>query len=239
MVRLQSKITFNRVCLVMTLCAGASAALILAWPAGSDPYAAAPPIDLVDSRSPAGRAPAALVDLRFPSSNAAAQPAPAAPRVADEIDETWRALLNPHPTYAPAPARTTLATAVATPVAPRPAVKHEAAATRSVTRTAAVRPRPVLNDAQIAHIKQRLNLTPDQEKIWPSVEAALRNLAFAKKQPGQSGGAVEALAKIDPAGPDVEQLKSAATPLVMSFSAEQQRELRTLASIAGLDKLVP
>ena len=127
----------------------------------------------------------------------------------------------------------TQATALSTPSAPRPE-----AATRPASRTSN-RPRPVLNDAQIAHIKQRLNLTPDQEKIWPSVEAALRNLAFAKKHPNAPNGAVEALAKIDPAGPDVEQLKSAASPLIMSFSAEQERELRTLASIAGLDKLVP
>ena len=38
----------------------------------------------------------------------------------------------------------------------------------------------MLNDAQIASIKARLHLTPDQERMWPAVEAALRNIAYAK-----------------------------------------------------------
>src|SRR5205823_4752025 len=37
-------------------------------------------------------------------------------------------------------------------------------------------PRTVLNDAQIASIKERLHLTPSQERMWPAVAAALRGL---------------------------------------------------------------
>jgi len=39
------------------------------------------------------------------------------------------------------------------------------------------RPGSVLNHAQIASIKKQLNLTPDQEPLWPAVETALRNVS--------------------------------------------------------------
>ena len=83
---------------------------------------------------------------------------------------------------------------------PSNAAKPEAAATRqSVTAAAqsnvaklaaaahrALNERPgfVLNDAQIASIKQRLHLTQDQEEMWPAVEAALRNLAYTRARVG-------------------------------------------------------
>ena len=40
----------------------------------------------------------------------------------------------------------------------------------------------MLDDAQIASIKERLHLTPDQEEMWPAVEAALRNMAYLHAQ---------------------------------------------------------
>ena len=98
----------------------------------------------------------------------------------------------------------------------------------------------MLNDAQIASIKRRLNLTPDQERMWPSVEVALRNLSYAKTGPHKGGhDAAQAVASIDPASPDVQNLKSAAMPLIMSFSGDQMRELQSISRVAGLDKLVP
>ena len=45
-------------------------------------------------------------------------------------------------------------------------------------KAAAVKPpKPtnvILNDAQIASLKQRLKLSPSQESYWPELEAALR-----------------------------------------------------------------
>ena len=38
----------------------------------------------------------------------------------------------------------------------------------------------MLNDAQIASIKQRLKLTAEQERMWPAVEAALRKIVYTK-----------------------------------------------------------
>jgi hypothetical protein len=99
------------------------------------------------------------------------------------------------------------------------------------------RPSAVLNDAQIATIKKRLKLTPDQEQMWPAVEVALRNMSYSKKQPHGSSPAARQLASIDPEGDDVQNLKSAAFPLLMSFNSEQKREVRTLVQVIGLYKL--
>lgn len=101
------------------------------------------------------------------------------------------------------------------------------------------RPGYVLNDAQIASVKERLNLTPDQERMWPAVESALRNMAYIRAQQAQSRGGVPAdaaqTAAVEPEA--VQGLKSAAVPLIMSFNAEQKEEVRNLAHVMGLDQL--
>jgi hypothetical protein len=101
------------------------------------------------------------------------------------------------------------------------------------------RPGFLLNDAQIASIKSRLHLTPDQEQMWPAVEAALRNIAYAKAQVERRHGADHGadVAALDPDSAAVQGLKSAAVPLIMSFSDEQKDEVRSLAHVMGLDKL--
>ena len=98
----------------------------------------------------------------------------------------------------------------------------------------------VLNDAQIASIKERLHLTPDQEQMWPAVEAALRNLAYASMREARRRGVAASTAQIAAADPDsapVQDLKSAAIPLIMSFNSEQKDEVRSLAHVMGLDQL--
>jgi hypothetical protein len=118
--------------------------------------------------------------------------------------------------------------------APRPA-----SATRTAERRRIVnRPGYMLDDAQIASIKERLELTPDQESMWPAVEAALRNIAYTHiKAPGAHGTPSDGaqVAAVDPAS--VEDLKSAATPLILSFSEEQKDQVRSIAHVMGLDQL--
>lgn len=98
------------------------------------------------------------------------------------------------------------------------------------------RPGYMLNDAQIASIKARLNLTPDQEEMWPSVELALRNMTYMRGQPARERDASDtAGAALDPDA--VQGLKSAAVPLIMSFNAEQKDEVRSLVHVMGLDQL--
>jgi len=97
----------------------------------------------------------------------------------------------------------------------------------------------MLNDAQIASIKTRLHLTPDQEQMWPAVEAALRNIAYTRSREAHRRGATAntQVASADADGVDVRELKSAAVPLIMSFNSEQKDEVRNLAHVMGLDQL--
>ena len=96
----------------------------------------------------------------------------------------------------------------------------------------------MLNDAQIASIKTRLHLTPDQEQMWPAVEAALRNMVYIHAQQARGHGSpadATQTAAVDPSA--VQGLKSAAIPLIMSFNSEQKDEVRNLAHVMGLDQL--
>jgi len=174
-------------------------------------------------------------------------------RAAEEGAVADRALFIPQPMYAqvaarpavmPVAARTQTVPVVAAAPARKPAQVHLAsiAAKPALPAHGLTRPGAVLNDSQIASMKRRLNLTPDQERMWPSVEAALRNLSYAKNGQGPHKGAhdaAQAVASIDPDGADVQNLKSAAIPLIMSFSDDQMRELQSISRVAGLDKLVP
>jgi hypothetical protein len=113
--------------------------------------------------------------------------------------------------------------------------KAQAAPARRVTS----RSSNVLNDAQIASIKQRLKLTAEQERMWPAVEAALRKIVYTRNamnpqtRAAQSGGSPTAY--IDPSSAEVQQLKSAALPLIMRLNDEQKREVKMLAYVMGLE----
>jgi hypothetical protein len=129
-----------------------------------------------------------------------------------------------------------VAAAAETPArsAPRAVTKLPAAPTRPL---AASRPGYILDDAQIASIKQRLHLTPDQESMWPAVEAALRNMAYKRSQQAAARGATRNAQAAAVDAEAVQGLKSAAVPLIMSFNAEQKEEVRSLAHVMGLDQL--
>ncbi len=92
----------------------------------------------------------------------------------------------------------------------------------------------LLSDAQIAAIKGRLNLTPSQESHWPNVEAALRAIARKIHEGKPASGNP---APIDPDSAEVQQLKSAAMPLLFQLREDQKREVRALARIIGLEKV--
>jgi hypothetical protein len=94
----------------------------------------------------------------------------------------------------------------------------------------------LLSDMQIAGIKQRLKLTPDQESYWPGVEKALRAIArkmHSTKQADPASG----MPPIDPDSEEVAQLKSAAMPLLFQLREDQKREVRALARIIGLERV--
>jgi hypothetical protein len=75
--------------------------------------------------------------------------------------------------------------------------------------------------------------------MWPAVALALRNIAFAHAREAnrRSAPADKAHGAIDPNSAEVQDLKSAAIPLLMSFNDEQKGEVRSLAHVMGLDQL--
>ncbi|MBA2403008.1 MAG: hypothetical protein H0V72_30790 [Bradyrhizobium sp.] len=106
---------------------------------------------------------------------------------------------------------------------------------------AAAKPAPqknyaLLSDIQIAGIKDRLKLSASQESYWPPVETALRAVArkiHAKRQADPNGAGIP----IDPEADEVQQLKSAAMPLLFQLREDQKSEVRSLARIIGLEKV--
>jgi hypothetical protein len=120
-----------------------------------------------------------------------------------------------------------------------PAVTAPAAA--PARSKAASKPQPqknyaLLSDIQIAGIKERLKLSSAQESYWPPVETALRAVArkiHAKRQGDPTAGGLP----IDPEAEEVQQLKSAAMPLLFQLREDQKNEVRSLARIIGLEKV--
>jgi hypothetical protein len=155
-----------------------------------------------------------------------AQPAPAWLAAADDTGQRL-SLFSPRPTYP----------VTAASFAPTQTLPETTGSTSASARNANRKP-TVFNDAQIASIKKRLNLTKAQEEYWPAVEAMLRRLAW-KKTPESTHGkttpmAERRLAALDVNSGDLAQLQSTAGPLLMSFNEDQKRELRMLAHLAGL-----
>jgi len=94
----------------------------------------------------------------------------------------------------------------------------------------------LLSDVQIAGIKDRLKLSASQESYWPPVEAALRAVA-RKIHAGRQANPNAAGVPIDPESAEVQQLKSAAMPLLFQLREDQKSEVRSLARIIGLEKV--
>jgi hypothetical protein len=116
---------------------------------------------------------------------------------------------------------------VAAPVAP--------AKPKAVAKPAPQKNYALLSDIQIAEIKNRLKLSAGQESYWPPVETALRAVArkiHARRQADPNSGV-----PIDPEAEEVQQLKSAAMPLLFQLREDQKNEVRALARIIGLEKV--
>jgi hypothetical protein len=94
----------------------------------------------------------------------------------------------------------------------------------------------LLSDAQIAGIKERLKLTSSQEYYWPAVETALRAVARKIHQKRQVDPNATGL-PIDPDSDEVQQLKSAAMPLLFQLREDQKNEVRSLARVIGLERV--
>ena len=183
-----------------------------------------------------------MVDLRFPADWVeAASPMPT--MLAFASADGAMTLFNPRPTYPISEVEASAAPAEAPPT-PKAAAQTSApakVALASVSSKPAVlvhkRSNAVLNNSQIASIKRRLNLTPDQQRYWPAVEVELRKMEYKKDASGKPTQGTRT-ASVDVSKVDVEGLKSAGFPLIMSFSDDQKRELKSLAHLLGLEKVM-
>jgi hypothetical protein len=121
-----------------------------------------------------------------------------------------------------------------------PAAPMAPAASAPAKPKAVAKPQPqpqknyaLLSDGQIAGIKDRLKLSASQESYWPPVENALRAVA-RKIHAGRQANPNAPGVPIDPDSAEVQQLKSAAMPLLFQLREDQKSEVRTLARIFGL-----
>lgn len=212
----------------------------------------APAAPTTTTRPAATKAPVAP---KSPAAVAAATPATAAPTAAARENERYALaslMFSPAPTYELASASSTLAVPATLPEranayadpttdgsdARRPTAAPAAVAKSQVDKNSTSVARQaklsnnVFNDAQIASIKARLKLTADQQRHWPGVESALRNITYKK-----DGSRAGKMAAVDPNSAGVQQLKSSAIPLIMSFNEEQKSEVRQLARLMGLEQV--
>jgi len=183
-------------------------------------------------------APQAAAPVRVASAADVALPAPAPSASAAPVRRTLAAAVQANPQANPDVKADTKGEAKPDVKTASPAPKLEAKNAAGDSVHNANRHGFVLNDAQIASIKERLHLTPGQQAMWPAVEAALRNIAYARSGTAHRHGVTAAqVASLDPDSTEVLGLKAAAIPLLMSFNDEQKSEVRNLAHVMGLDKL--
>jgi hypothetical protein len=130
---------------------------------------------------------------------------------------------------------------IATPTEPPATTQATAPAAPAKQPKVANKPQPqktyaLLSDIQIAGIKERLKLSAAQESYWPPVETALRAVA-RKIHAGRQANPNASGVPIDPEAAEVQQLKSAAMPLLFQLREDQKSEVRSLARIIGLEKV--
>ena len=120
--------------------------------------------------------------------------------------------------------------------APAPAVAAEPPKPKVVAKPQPQKTYSLLSDGQIAGIRDRLKLSSSQEYYWPSVETALRNVV-RKISANKLSNPHAAGVPIDPNCDEVQQLKSAAMPLLFQLRDDQKEEVRKRARIIGLEKV--
>lgn len=99
-----------------------------------------------------------------------------------------------------------------------------------------------LASIDIGRIKNTLRLTAEQERHWPAVEAALRDIARRQTTQSDDAGLVRRISRrvvsvvLDSAA--VQRLAVAARPLIASLDTQQLSAASGLASEMGLGPVV-
>ena len=107
--------------------------------------------------------------------------------------------------------------------------------------------RAALIDAHLAAIKAGLKLTPEQEKLWPPVEVAARDMAkqaqdarATRRAGNPNEDPVERMARMGAEmsqhGTSMIKVATAARPLYAALSDDQKKRLRILMHPAGMER---
>jgi hypothetical protein len=225
----------------------AQPSLEMSLSAGSAESSTSSPAEIVASRFPSSDATLPVIPATFSTASVMpieqweafnqgtlASPVTADPAWPIAVETTEPPISEPahasEPTQQPA--------AISEPVKPEP---PKAQTANAAPRQVKGRSNSVLNDAQIASIKKRLNLTAEQAKMWPAVETALRKIVYTKNAMDPQGHSAQVAgartAYVDPDSTEIQQLKYAALPLIMRLNDEQKREVKMLAYVMGLESV--
>lgn len=103
---------------------------------------------------------------------------------------------------------------------------------RSITARSEKPSRLFLNETQIAGIRKRLNLTPAQQKYWPPVETAMREVTlqiedYQKRLKRRDDS-------FDTDSPAIQRLKTATRALYAQLNGTQKNDIALLVRMAGL-----
>jgi len=163
----------------------------------------------------------------------------AAATTASDLDRLYDMVTAAAPMTAAEPAP---APAAEPPQAPAPPPRvHDAAAPLPAAKPklppAPPAPMGLLDDGQIAGIKSRLRLTPEQAEHWPGVETALRAVAKMQLREMRLHRNSNGKVNIDVNSPEVQQLVWAAMPLLGQLREDQKREVRRLVRVIGLEQV--
>ena len=118
---------------------------------------------------------------------------------------------------------------------PRPVVEVKKSSVVPELQTAlpTTRYRGVLTSAEIARIRHNMRLTPDQERVWPPVEAALAEMGrqqITLLRHGQEP-------RISPSDWPPGRLYSVAGPLLQSLRPDQKETVRRLCRSLGFESV--
>jgi hypothetical protein len=132
------------------------------------------------------------------------------------------------------------------PPAPTQTAPQPDAAPQRGPRGPSAEDRIAFFEAHIAAVRAGLRLTPDQERLWPPVESAVRDMArqmveLRAQRQTQTAPAdpIERMARVGEMstkrGQAMSRLADAARPLYASLTDDQKRRLRTLMRAPGRD----
>ena len=212
-------------------------------------------LDTIDGPQIANRA---AKGARLPAQAALMAPAPTAPEqpayqlasldpnatLARPLEPTSPAVAPPQPEETAAPPRSAAPQAAAPqpPAAPAAETKPARPAVAAVTPPPEHHDKPkrpaaasLFDEGQIAGLKGRLHLTPEQMEYWPAVEAALRDVVRSQLHAPRHGRGGKP--NIDVNSPEVQKLIWAAMPLLMRLREDQKGEVRKLARVIGLEQV--